>query len=168
MNKWRRLLLVAAAGLAVVLALGVAGSALAAGRFGQAYVNQTQVEPGNGEGWVCPLAGDEGTAQAMTEAMQNGDFERMQELMGGGFGQGFGGIMSGWNADAMRQHMESVDVEQMQELMSNGDWDGMRDYMQEQGIEPGGPGGQGFGPGMMNGSQGSMMGGAWGGMMGRR
>lgn len=136
-------------GVALVAALGVAtvGPALAA----QAQTTpepsaqaRTQNPPAGNQqkGWSCPfLSGEQG--QAMNEAMQSGDWERMQELMRE---QGIGQMMTGVSAEAMREHMANVDLNRMQELMGRGDWQGMLDYMREQGM--GGIGGAN-GTGMM-------------------
>jgi hypothetical protein len=170
MNKRRYLTVIAAVALALVLAVGAAGSALAFGPWGQAQPTppaQGQ-EDQDGQAWTCPMAGDDQTAQAMREAMQNGDYDRMQELMRERFGEGFQGMMPGANADTMRQHMQGADFGRMQELMRDGNWDGMREYMQGRGLGDSSmmtPGQGLLGPGGMMGGRGGMMG---GGMMGGR
>ncbi|MHB1006006.1 MAG: hypothetical protein ACYC3S_10235 [Chloroflexota bacterium] len=179
MRNRRGLVIVAAMALAVVLAVGAAGSALAFGPWGQgAVAAQAQTPRGDdGQPVTCPLAGDPQTAQAMQDAMQNGDFEKMRDLMGA-------------NAGAMGQMMEGANFEQMQEWMRNGDYDAMREFMGQQGVDSnqmmgsghscgsaptdgrsGMMGGANNGTGMMGGANNGtrMMGGAkFGGMMGGR
>ncbi|MHB1134668.1 MAG: hypothetical protein ACYC4L_20030 [Chloroflexota bacterium] len=121
MKKWRLWL----GGAAVVAALSVATVWPTLASPAQAQTPPAQTT----QGWTCPFLGGE-QAQAMNEAMQNQDYERMQELMGNNVGQ----MMPGVDAEAMRNQMQNVDFSKMQQLMGNGDWQGMLDYMREQGM----------------------------------
>ena len=92
MRNRRLPIVVAAAALAVVLAVGAAGSALAFGMWGQgAQTVQAQApngDQGQGQGWACPIAGDPQASQEMWDAMRSGDWNQMRDLM-----NGYGGWM---------------------------------------------------------------------------